>query len=140
MFRKISLTGISLFLTLNLFSQGKEILIYHPIQTDKNGKIIPWYDENMGRSYDHAINLVWNFWDQMRQDINGLPYYMNHQVWNANFDDPRGIGGDQFALALSSWSLYYPYSGNERVKANMCFLADYYLTHGLSAFDQKRER
>ena len=30
----------------------------------------------------------------MRRDPNGLPYYMDHQVWNKDFDDPRGIGGD----------------------------------------------
>src|ERR1035437_3077571 len=132
MCKKITISIASFFIFINLFSQGKEILIYHPIQTDKNGKIIPWYDENPGKSYDHVINLVWNFWDHMRQDMNGLPYYMNHQVWNANFDDPRGIGGDQFAMALSSWTLYYAYSGDERVKANMCFITDYYLTHGLS--------
>jgi hypothetical protein len=113
-------------------SQKKEMLIYHPIQTDKAGKIIPWYNENPGKSYSHIIGLAWNFWDTMRQDMNGLPYYMNHQVWNAAFDDPRGIGGDQFAMALSSWRLFYPYCGNERIKANMSFIADYYLTHGLS--------
>lgn len=122
----------SLFVS-NIFCQQKEILIYHQIQTDKNGKIIPWFDKSPGKSYNHIINLVWNFWDTMRHDMNGLPYYMNHQVWNPAFDDPRGIGGDQFAMALSSWRLYYPYSGNERVKENMFFIADYYLTHGLSA-------
>ena len=119
------------------FSQQKEILIYHPIRTDKSGKIIPWFNDNPGTSYSHIINLVWNFWDTMRKDMNGLPYYMNHQVWNPQFNDPRGIGGDQFAMALSSWRLYYAYSGNERVKANMYFIADYYLTHGLSAANAK---
>jgi hypothetical protein len=115
------------------FAQQKEILIYHPIQTDKSGRIIPWYDENRGKAYNHIINIVWNFWDTMRRDMNGLPYYMNHQVWNPEFNDPRGIGGDQFAMAISSWRLYYAYTGNERVKANMYFIADYYLMHGLSA-------
>lgn len=121
----------------NSFSQQKEILIYHPIRTDKSGKIVPWYNDNPGTSYSHIIGLVWNFWDTMRKDMNGLPYYMNHQVWNADFNDPRGIGGDQFAMALSSWRLLYAYTGNERVKANMYFIADYYLTHGLSAADAK---
>jgi hypothetical protein len=137
MSKKVTLSVVSFFFFIHLFSQDKEILIYHPIQTDKSGKIIPWFDENPGKSYDHVINLVWNFWDHMRQDMNGLPYYMNHQVWNANFDDPRGIGGDQFAMAMSSWTLYYPYSGSERVKANMCFIADYYLTHGFSSPNAK---
>ncbi|MFT3704740.1 MAG: hypothetical protein QM802_20410 [Agriterribacter sp.] len=131
-----------IFATYNLISpaiaqQKSEVLIYHPIQTDAQHKIIPWYDKNPGKSYDHIINLVWNFWDTMRTDMNGLPYYMNHQVWNPRFDDPRGIGGDQFAMALSSWRLYYAYTGNEKVKENMFFIADYYLSHGLSAPETK---
>lgn len=122
-----------LFLTgVRALSQNPEILIYHPIQTDKSGGIIPWFDASPGKAYNHVINQVWNFWDTMRRDMNGLPYYMNHQVWNREFDDPRGIGGDQFAMALSSWRLYYAYTGNERVKTNMYFIADYYLTHGLT--------
>ena len=131
----ISLLLLCMFATG--FSQQKEILIYHPVRTDKSGKIVPWFNDNPGTSYSHIINLVWNFWDTMRKDMNGLPYYMNHQVWNPQFNDPRGIGGDQFAMALSSWRLYYAYSGNERVKANMYFIADYYLTHGLSAANAK---
>ena len=128
---------ISCYLSFSAASQQKEMLIYHSIQTDKSGKIIPWFNANPGTSYSHVMGLVWNFWDTMRRDMNGLPYYMNHQVWNPGFNDPRGIGGDQFAMALSSWRLYYAYSGNERVKANMNFIADYYLTHGLSPHDCK---
>lgn len=113
-------------------AQPGEKLIYHTIKTDNKGNIVPWYDANPGKAFNHIVNIVWNFWDTMRKDYNGLPYYMNHQVWNPEFNDPRGIGGDQFAMALSSWRLYYPYSGNERVKANMYFIADYYLSHSLS--------
>jgi hypothetical protein len=123
--------------SLKNFGQLPEMLIYHHIKTDKSGGIVPWYDNDPGRSYDHVINIVWNFWDTMRHDLNGLPYYMNHQVWNPDFNDPRGIGGDQFSMALSSWRLYYQYSGNERVKANMYFIADYYLTHSLSPAEAK---
>ena len=57
---------------------------------------------------------------------------MNHQVWNQNLNDPRGIGGDQFMMAISSWRLLYAYTGNDKIKENMSFLAGYYLTHGLS--------
>ncbi len=71
----------------------------------------------------------------MRTDKNGLPYYMNHQVWRPDFNDRRGVGGDQFSMALSSWNLYYGYSGNELVKEEMKFIADYYLTHSLSPAD-----
>lgn len=109
-----------------------EVLIYHKIATDQDGKIVPWIDPRPDRAYTRILGLVWNFWDHMRTDPNGLPYYMNHQVWNAEFGDPRGLGGDQFGMALSSWRLYYAYTGNERVRANMEFIADYVLTHGLS--------
>jgi hypothetical protein len=115
-----------------LFAQQGEMLVYHAIQTDKDGIIIPWYNPDPAIAFDHNLMQIWNFWDTMRRDMNGLPYYMNHQVWNGNFDDPRGIGGDQFMMALSSWRLLYAYTGNERIKENMSFLAGYYLTHGLS--------
>jgi len=76
-------------------AQTAEMLIYHQIRTGKDGKILPWYNDNPGIAYDRAIELVWKFWDNIRTDLNGLPYYMNHQVWNPRFNDPRGIGGDQ---------------------------------------------
>jgi len=114
----------------------KEKLLYHPIHLNDSDKtIIPWYSDDLGKSYDAAINKVWNFWNTMRVDKNGLPYYMNHQVWRTDFNDRRGVGGDQFAMALSSWNLYYGYSGNEEVKEEMKFIADYYLTHSLSSDD-----
>jgi hypothetical protein len=114
-----------------------ETLIYHQIRTDKSGRIVPWFDDDPGRAYDHVMGLVWNFWDTMRTDPNGLPYYMNHQVWRPDFNDPRGLGGDQLQMAMSSWRQYYAYSGSERVKQNTLFLADYYLEHGLSPADGK---
>jgi len=123
---------IFLFSGIRVAAQPGELLIYHQIQTDRNGNIVPWYNSDPAIAYDHNLYTIWNFWDTMRRDINGLPYYMNHQVWNANLNDPRGIGGDQFMMALSSWRLLYGYTGNEKIKENMSFIAGYYLTHGLS--------
>jgi hypothetical protein len=120
------------FSAKNLFAQKAEYLIYHSIQTDKDGNIVPWYNADPAIAYDHNLHTIWNFWFNMRRDLNGLPYYMNHQVWNKDIDDPRGIGGDQFMMAISSWRLLYAYMGNENIKANIYFLAGYYLTHGLS--------
>jgi len=117
---------------LTTFSQP-DVLIYHEIQKDAAGKIIPWFSPEPGTAYSHVIQSVWHFWDTMRTDINGLPYYMNHQVWMPEANDPRGIGGDQIQMAMSSWLLLYQYTGNERIKENMKFMADYYLSHGLSA-------
>lgn len=110
-------------------------LVFHPIRTDGQGKIISWCDDEPGQAFDHVINTVWSFWDTMRIDMNGLPYYMNHQVWRPGINDRRGIGGDQLSMALSSWRLLYQYSGNEKVKENMKFIADYYLAHSLSPAD-----
>lgn len=107
-------------------------LVFHPIKTDANSKIIPWYSDDLGKAYSHTIRLVWEFWFNMRSDHNGLPYYLNHQVWRPVPNDPRGIGGDQLAMALSSFQLLYQYTGDERVRENMKFIADYYLSHSLS--------
>ncbi len=114
------------------FAQQGEMLIYHPIQTDKDGHIIPWYNPDPAIAFDHDLHIIWNFWFNMRRDPNGLQYYMQHQVFNPHMDDHRGIGGDQFMMAMSSWQLYYPYTGDENVKDNSYFLADYYLSHGMS--------
>lgn len=117
------------------YDQTREgFLVFHPIKTDREGKIIPWYSDDLGKAFDFTVKTVWSFWDTMRTDLNGLPYYMNHQVWRPE-NDPRGLGGDQLAMALSSWKLLYQYTGNERVKENMKFIADYYLTHALSSKD-----
>lgn len=107
------------------------VIVFHPVRLDSSGKLISWYSEEPGTAYDFVINAVWNFWDTMRTDVNGLPYYMNHQVWRPT-NDPRGVGGDQYAMALSSWQLLYQYTGNEKIKENMKFIADYYLSHSLS--------
>jgi hypothetical protein len=132
---KKPVTFLLLFFTCtmtHLFAQQNEMLVYHPIQTDKVGNIVPWYNADPAIAYDHDLHIIWNFWLNMRRDPNGLPYYMDHQVWNKNIDDPRGIGGDQFMMAMSSWRLLYAYTGDENVKDNLYFLAEYYLTHGLS--------
>lgn len=128
--------GTSVFLCWLSFGICKLVaqdrFLQHAVRTDSNGIIIPWYHPDPSIAFDHTIDIVWDWWDHIRSDYNGLPYYMNHQVWNPKFNDPRGIGGDQIAMALSSFIPYYAYSGNERVKANMLFQADWYLSHGLS--------
>jgi hypothetical protein len=141
---KKQLLFISFFIPIAGFAQTKPVqtkltgekLLYNEIVVNAaDNSIIPWYSPDLGKSYDFVINQVWNFWNTMRTDKNGLPYYMNHQVWRPDFNDRRGIGGDQFSMALSSWNLYYAYSGNEIVKEEMKFIADYYLTHSLSPAD-----
>ena len=107
-------------------------IVYHPVRVDEHGNILPWYSADVGESYDHVINGVYSFWKNMEVDSNGVKYYMNHQVWKPGHD-PRGLGGDQIMMALSSWNLYYDYSGDESVIENMKYMADYYLAHSLSS-------
>lgn len=109
-------------------------IIYHPVRVDKNGDILPWYSSSLGESYDVALSQVWSFWKNMELDSNGMKYYMNHQVWAPNHDK-RGLGGDQIMMALSSWDLYYDYTGDESIIDNMKYMADYYLAHSLSSTD-----
>ena len=96
---KFTPTNNSSFDSANL---KNDYLVYHFIKKDKQGNIAPWFNPNPVIAYSHAINLLWNFWDTMRLDKNGLPYYMNHQIWEPDYDDNRGLAGSQFEATLSS--------------------------------------
>ncbi len=109
-----------------------EHLVYHEIRTDAHGYIIPWYAPDPGVAYDRMLRSVWEFWKNMKSCPNGVKYFMQHQVWAHPTEDARGIGGDQLAMALSSWNLYHAYSGDQSVLDNMTYMADYYLAHSLS--------
>ncbi len=125
-------TVIFVFFCCKTGAAQTEQLGYHPIITDSAGKIIAWNHSDPGKAYTDIITRVWHFWDTMRTDLNGLPYYMNHQVWNEGVNDKRGVAGSQFEMALNSWRLLYQFSGDERLVENMRFMADYYLSHSLS--------
>lgn len=114
-----------------------ETLGYHEVKTDGAGGIVPWYGTGPAQAYDHVVRLVWGFWREMRMCPNGVPYYLQHQVWKADQDDPRGLGGDQIGMALSSWNLLYGYLGDPAVEANMVTMADYWLAHGMSPADAR---
>jgi len=113
-------------------SAGSETLIYHEIKTDASGKIAPWYGTGPSQAYDHDIRLLFQFWKNMRNCPNGVPMYMQHQVWKPDKEDPRGLGGDQISMALSSWNLLYGYLGDASVRDNMIYMADYWIAHGFS--------
>lgn len=112
-----------------------DTLVFHVIKTDKGGGIVPWYNDDPAISYNHVLNLVWNYWKNIPVDSTGQKHYMNHQVYKPG--DKRGLGGDQLMMALSSWDLYYNYSGDQSVIENMIYIADYYLNNSLSTPDCK---
>lgn len=105
------------------------MLMYHPISTDQNGHILPWYSADLGASYDHVIHLVWNYWKNLPDLANGIPASFQHRMAGQT----AAIGGDQLAMALSSWHLLYQYSGDPSVKSQMQTIADFYLDYGLSS-------
>jgi hypothetical protein len=117
------------------FAQS-DTIVYHRVKLDKQGNILPWNYDESGKAYDDVLQRVWLFWKNIETDSNGQKYYMNHQVWHPHHDK-RGLGGDQLMMALSSWDLYYNYTGDTGVLGNMQYMADYYLAHSLSPADSK---
>jgi hypothetical protein len=84
-----------------------------------------------GTGYDHCLGLIWNFWNNMDTCCGGYPHYMIDHTYSPNIQGNK-LGGDQFAMALSSWALYYGYTGKPEVVDNMVYIADHYLTNSLS--------
>jgi hypothetical protein len=146
--KSIILIGATLFVGLNSCNNkpsqsstcndtllSGDTIQYHAVRINgTDGSILPWFSCDLGLSYDTVLLLVWNFWDKMETDSNGLKYYMNHQVWKPEHD-MRGLGGDQVNMALSSWGLLYAYTGYPEIIETMRYIADTYLERSLSARD-----
>ena len=130
----VAVLSLSLMMTsTSRADQASDRIIgYHEVKVDSSGKIAPWYGSSPAEDYDHVIRLIWNFWRDMRACPNGVPTYLQHQVWKPQDVDKRGLGGDQINMALSSWDLLFNYLGDEKVKANMVLMADYWLQHGMT--------
>lgn len=128
--KPVAAAGIACGLLFVASALRAERLIYHDIKTDQGGKIVPWFGPP-SQAYDHVVRRIWNFWRNMEKCDNGLPYYMQHMIWSPTRHG-NGLGGDQIPMALSSWNLLYGYLGDEAVKQNMIYMADYWLDHGLS--------
>lgn len=107
-------------------------IVYHDVRLDSSGAIVPWSGDAPSQAYDRNIRALWDFWIHMRNCPNGVPYYLQHQVWMADHDDERGLGGDQINMALDSWSLLYGYLGDPAIPQNMIMMANYWLDHGMS--------
>jgi hypothetical protein len=113
-----------------------ELLQYHYIVIDQAGNILPWYNpDNLGASYDHIIHLVFEWWLNIQPNPGepDLPFYLMHRVWRPASDYyTSGIGGDQVAMAISSWRLFYDYTGDQRAIDDMVLMANHVLANGLS--------
>jgi len=129
-----TLAGLTLISAVGcvLCAQSPEVgnrkkLIFHDIRTDAQGHIIPWYDDDPGTAYDHDLGLLWHYWKYMPNfSSNDEEFHRRYRATAGvkkyfvfrTLDEP-GVGGDQFAMMLSSWSLYYAYSGNPEVLEDM---------------------
>lgn len=99
----------------------------HQIVIDQNGFILPWFSSDLGVSYNHVINLLWNYWKNSPV-TNGFKNYMQYRIAELT----AGADADQFTEALSSWRLLYQYSGNADVLEDMIYIADFYLNKSYS--------
>lgn len=133
--KRALLVIVVLSMAFGIPCRAQDTIGYHAVKTDATGRIAPWYGAGPSQAYDHVVRLVFDFWMNMRDCSNGVPYYLQHQVWLPDKDDPRGIGGDQIPMALSSWNLLYGYLGDPAAKDNMKRMADYWLAHGMSKPD-----
>lgn len=106
-------------------------LQYHDIRVGPDGLILPWSDDDPARAFDRVVRLVWDFWRKLGDCPNGVPYVLQHQVWKPEHD-PRGLGGDQISMALSSWNLLHAYLGDPALVADMRRQADFWIAHGFS--------
>ena len=123
---------------------GKEKhLFFHDIQTDKNHNITPWNNSDPAIAYDQIIHLCWNYWKNIpgywmrkipdfKQQY-GIEFPPLYLLFRTHDPADLGVGGDQFAMMLSSFNLYYDYTGNQEVLDNMIFQADWYINHGFSS-------
>jgi hypothetical protein len=125
------------------FGQTHAKIGFHEVRMGPDGKILPWYSADPGLSYDHVLKKVWDYWRLMphywesgrafEKDFGKNPGLRRFYVMRTQ--DEFGVGGDQFGMILSSWSIYYPYSGDRSVVDDMVEQADIYLKNSLSPPD-----
>lgn len=116
-------------------------LICHDIRTGADGYILPWHSDEPGIAYDHVLGLVWRYWKLMPNYWTNFPreYGKRYRaragvkkyMVQRTLDD-IGIGGDQVAMVLDSWALYYAYTGDPEIVENMRYQADLVLADGFS--------
>ena len=108
-----------------------QTIVYHDIVRDNNNNLISWYNPNKGSSFNHVLELTTDFWKNIPTCCGNHKYYMVDHTWSPQGNSNK-IGGDQHAMALSSWALFYAYSGDSYWKSDMTYIADTYLANSLS--------
>jgi hypothetical protein len=109
-----------------------QTIVYHEAVKDQNGKLISWYNANHGSSYEYCLQAIWNFWKQIPACCGNHKFYMIDHTWGGPQVQENKVGGDQFAMQLSSWALAYAYTGDSFFLNDMKYIADTYLAYSLS--------
>jgi len=123
-----------------LFAGAQERIGFHEVRLDSAGGILPWADAVPGRAYDITLRKVWDYWRLMPHSWESGPAFEGlfgrtpglRRFYVMRTQDEFGVGGDQFAKSLSSWSIYYPFTGDRRLIDDMVEQAGIYLDHSLS--------
>jgi hypothetical protein len=110
--------------------KAQQVLVYHTLQADSNGYLLPWYNPDPGTAYDHNLGLIWNYWNHI-PDSAGIKFYMLDHEYSPTIKYSM-IGGDQLAMAISSDELLYAYTGDTAVLNNMTYIANMYLANSMS--------
>jgi len=57
---------------------------------------------------------------------------MTDHTYGGSTQQANMVGGDQFAMAMSSWNLYYAYTGDTTLVKDMAYIANTYLANSMS--------
>lgn len=125
----ILLTLLFFFHTQNITAQT---IVYHEAVRDQNKNLIPWYNPNHGSSYQFCLNAITDFWKQIPTCCGNHKFYMIDHTWGGSQVQENKVGGDQFAMLISSWALLYAYTGDSFFVNDMKYIADTYLQYSLS--------
>lgn len=128
--QKFFLLFMAAFLTCK--SATSQTIVYHNAVTDQNGKLLPWYNANHGASYQFCLNTIWDFWKKIPTCCGNHKFYMIDHTWGGQQVQENKVGGDQFAMMISSWALAYAYTGDSFFVNDMQYIADTYLAYSLS--------
>ncbi|MCO5280841.1 MAG: T9SS type A sorting domain-containing protein [Chitinophagales bacterium] len=125
-----------ILLILLLVSHTKSItaqtIVYHEAVRDQNKNLIPWYNPNHGSSYQFCLNTITDFWKAIPTCCGNQKFYMIDHTWGGSQVQENKVGGDQFAMLISSWALLYAYTGDSFFINDMKYIADTYLQYSLS--------
>ena len=111
-----------------------EVLRYHTLATDADGKIVPWFTP-AANAFDNYLDQCWAWALTAPNDTHGLPISYLYCAWHPGSPPTADTGwendvGEKIPNWVESARLYYQYSGNRAALDYVKGLVDYSLAHG----------